>query len=216
MTKLYLFIRLKTVLLSTIPLLLLTMISACSILSTKPSLQTYVLPAEPPTTESAVPYKRPVNWSLRIIEPNVSQFLNSTRIAVQPQASEIAIYKGARWNDTVPVLFRNRLIQAFRMDGRVRAVSCEDDRFQTDYELSGDLTSFQTIYRSASDSEVLVRFDAHLTHIRTKRIIASHTFEVRQPIEGTPMNEVVKAFGLANDQLAEQMLNWTIQQAEAI
>ena len=34
--------------------------------------------------------------------------------------------------------------------------------------------------------------------------------------EGTPMNEVVKAFGLANDQLAEQMLNWTIQQAEAI
>ena len=215
MTSSNLFIRLKPVLLSTIPLLLLTMISACSILSTKPSLQTYVLPVEPPN-ESTVPYKRPVNWSLRIIEPNVSQFLNSTRIAVQPQSSEITIYKGARWNDTVPVLFRNRLIQAFRMDGRVRAVSSEDDRFQTDYELSGDLTSFQTIYRSASDSEVLVRFDAHLTHIRTKRIIASHTFEVRQPIEGTPMNEVVKAFGLANDQLAEQLLNWTMQQAGAI
>ncbi len=204
------FSRLKPVLL----LLLLSMLSACSILSTKPSLQTYLLPVKPPS-ESAAPYKRPVNWSLRIIEPNVSQFLNSTRIAVQPQASEIAVYKEVRWSDPVPLLFRNRIIQAFRTDGRVRAVSSEDDRLQADYELGGDLTHFQTVYRSATECVVLIRFDAHLTNVQTKRMIANRTFEVRQPVRGTSINEAVNAFGLANDQLAEQLLDWTIQQAGA-
>ena len=197
-------------------LLLFIMFSGCSILSTKPSLQTYLLPtASTLSSESTAPYKPPVNWSLRVIEPNVSQFLNSTRIAVQPQASEIAVYKGVRWSDPVPVLFRNRIIQEFRTDGRVRAVGSEDDRFQVDYELSGDLTSFQTVYRSVAESAVLIRFDAHLTHMRTKRIIASRTFEVRQPIMGTSINEAVTAFGHANDQLAEQLLNWTVQQTGA-
>jgi cholesterol transport system auxiliary component len=199
-------------------LLLFILLGGCSILSTKPSPQTYLLPmARLSSAEFTTPYKRPANWSLRIIEPNVSQFLNSARIAVQPQVSEseIAVYKDVRWSDPTPILFRNRIIQEFRTSGRVRAVGSEDDRFQADYELSGDLTHFQTIYRSATECEVLIRFDAHLTNVQTKRIFASRAFEVRQPVKGTSINEAVNAFGLANDQVAEQLLNWTTQQVGA-
>lgn len=109
---------------------------------------------------------------------------------------------------------RNRLIQAFRSDGRIRAVSSDDDSLQADVELSGDLSAFQGVYHVGS-SEVLIRFDARLVRISDRRIIATRQFDIRQPIKGNEMNEVVQAFGLASDQLATQVLNWTMQQSPA-
>lgn len=155
-----------------------------------------------------------INWSLRVSQPATNQFLNSSRIAVQPQGQEIAVYKNSRWSDSAPILVRNRLIQAFRSDGRIRAVSSDDDSLQADVELSGDLSAFQGVYHVGS-SEVLIRFDARLVRISDRRIIATRQFDIRQPIKGNEMNEVVQAFGLASDQLATQVLNWTMQQSPA-
>ena len=189
----------------------LILFSACSIFPKSPTLQSYLLPSY--SLNDKTPTKmRPVNWSLRISQPNTTQFLSGTRIAVQPQNNEIAVYKGIRWSDPVPVLFRNRLIQEFRTDARVGTVISDDGRSRADYELSGDLVAFQGVHQG-SDSEVLIRFDAHLKRSSDQRIIASRNFEVQQPINGKSMDEVVKAFGLASDQLADQLLNWTLQQA---
>lgn len=201
---------LRHILLSVSALILFSMLGACSIFPQSPTLQSYLLPSY--SLESGIEKKmRPANWSLRIIQPNTTQFLSGTRIAVQPQDNEIAVYKGIRWSDLTPILFRNRLIQEFRTDTRVGTVTSDDSRLRVDYELSGDLTAFQGVYQIAG-SEVLIRFDAHLKRTLDQRIIASRSFEVHQPIAGKSIDEVVKAFGLANDQLAAQLLNWTLKQ----
>lgn len=109
-------------------------------------------------------------------------------------------------------MVRNRLIQEFRTDGRIPAVSSDDDSLQADVELSGDLSAFQGVYL-AGNSEVLIRFDARLVRISDRRIIATRHFEIRQPIKGSQMDEVIDAFGLASNQLATQVLNWTLQQS---
>jgi cholesterol transport system auxiliary component len=180
-------------------------------LPSAPVSQVYLLPVPPAVS---VPHAQTVNWSLRVSQPATNQFLNSSRIAVQPQGQEIAVYKNSRWSDSAPILVRNRLIQAFRSDGRIRAVSSDDDSLQADVELSGDLSAFQGVYHVGS-SEVLIRFDARLVRISDRRIIATRQFDIRQPIKGNEMNEVVQAFGLASDQLATQVLNWTMQQSPA-
>lgn len=176
-----------------------------------PCITSLSLPVPPAVS---VPHAQTVNWSLRVSQPATNQFLNSSRIAVQPQGQEIAVYKNSRWSDSAPILVRNRLIQAFRSDGRIRAVSSDDDSLQADVELSGDLSAFQGVYHVGS-SEVLIRFDARLVRISDRRIIATRQFDIRQPIKGNEMNEVVQAFGLASDQLATQVLNWTMQQSPA-
>jgi cholesterol transport system auxiliary component len=158
-----------------------------------------------------MPRAQTVDWSLRVSQPATNQFINSTRISVQPQGQEIAVYKASRWSDSTPILLRNRLIQAFRTDGRVGAVSSDDDNLQADVELSGVLSAFQGVYNS-DNSIVLIRFDARLVRILDRRIIASRQFEIRQPIKGTDMNNVVQAFGIASDQLAAQILSWTLRQ----
>lgn len=183
------------------------MLAGCTILPESPISQVYLLPASSSPSVGGPE----LGQSLRIVQPNTSQFLNGSRIAVQPQGSEITIYSGSRWSDPTAVLVRNRLIQEFRTVGRFAFISSDDDNLQVDYELSGDLSSFQTVY-TAGQGEVVIRFDARLVRLSDRRAIATRSFVVRQPIDGSSMDHVVAAFGAASDQFAAQMVVWTQQQ----
>lgn len=111
--------------------------------------------------------------------------------------------------DSVPVLVRNRLTQELRTDGRFISVSSDEDNLQADFELGGDLSSFQGVY-NGNKGEVLIQFDTHLVQTSNRRVIASQRFVIRQPISGSSMNEVVEAFGLASDRLAADILRWLV------
>ncbi|MGF6192734.1 ABC-type transport auxiliary lipoprotein family protein [Serratia sp. 2723] len=183
-------------------------LSACTILPQSPVQQVYLLPAQPAAMAGSQASER----SVRIVQPNTSQFLNGTRIAVQPQGAEITAFSGSRWSDPAPLLLRNRLIQEFRTNGHFRSVSSDDDNLQADLELGGDLSSFQGVY-DGDRGEVVIRFDARLVRTSDRRVMASRSFAVREPIHGTSMDNVVRAFGLASDKLAAQTLAWARQQA---
>lgn len=189
------------VLIAVIPL------SACTILPQSSVQQVYLLPAQPTVAAGGQMSDR----SVRIVQPNSSQFLNGTRIAVQPQGSEITAFSGSRWSDPAPLLLRNRLIQEFRTNGHFRSISNDDDNLQADLELGGDLASFQGVY-DGDRGEVVIRFDARLVRTSDRRAIANRSFVVREPIRGKAMDNVVQAFGLASDKLAAQTLVWTYQQ----
>lgn len=183
-------------------------LAACTILPQSPVQQVYLLPAQP----AAMAGGQASDRSLRIVQPNSNQFLNGTRIAVQPQGSEITAFSGSRWSDPAPLLLRNRLIQEFRTNGHFRSVSSDDDNLQADLELGGDLSSFQGVYHG-DQGEVVIRFDARLVRSSDRRAIANRSFVVREPIHGKSMDNVVQAFGLASDKLAAQTLAWARQQA---
>ncbi|WP_447871446.1 ABC-type transport auxiliary lipoprotein family protein [Serratia fonticola] len=183
-------------------------LAACTILPPSPVQQVFLLPALPTALDGGMESKQTV----RIVQPNSNQFLNGTRIAVQPQGSEITSFSGSRWSDPAPLLLRNRLIQEFRTNGHFRSVSSDDDNLQADLELGGDLVSFQGVY-NGQQGEVVIRFDARLVRTSDREAIANRSFVVREPIHGTSMDNVVQAFGLASDKLAAQMLTWARQQA---
>lgn len=178
-------------------------LAACTVLPQRPVSQVWLLPAQPGAPAGG----QTINRSLRVMQPNTNQFINSSRIAVQPQGAEITVYSGSRWSDSVPVLVRNRLTQELRTDGRFVSVSSDEDNLQADFELGGDLSSFQGVY-SGKKGEVLIQFDARLVQTSDRRVIASQRFVIRQPISGSSMNEVVEAFGLASDRLAAEILRW--------
>ncbi len=182
-------------------------LAACTILPPSPVQQVFLLPAQPTAMAGGQASKQTV----RIVQPNSNQFLNGTRIAVQPQGSEITSFSGSRWSDPAPLLLRNRLIQEFRTNGHFRSISSDDDNLQADLELGGDLVSFQGVY-NGQQGEVVIRFDARLVRTSDREAIANRSFVVREPIHGTSMDNVVQAFGLASDKLAAQTLAWARQQ----
>ncbi|MFJ2983626.1 MULTISPECIES: ABC-type transport auxiliary lipoprotein family protein [unclassified Pseudomonas] len=185
----------------------LSLTGACSILPQSEPVDIYRLPVNQ-ASHSATP----VDWSLRLNKPLASETLAGPRIAVIPQGDVLSSYKGARWSDPVPLLVRNRLLDGFQRDGRVQRLSADDSNLQADYELAGELQAFQSEYRAGGAVEVVISYDARLVQGRNQRILASKRFEVRQPLADTQVSAVVAGFGAASDQLAGQVVNWTIGQ----
>lgn len=190
-------------------LLLLGSLTACSVLPKSQVLSTYRLPATSLPSQPAS-----ADWALRVNTPYSSQLLDSTRIAVVPPGDQISAYQGVRWSDRAPLLLRDRLVDAFRDDGRLKAVSSDESRLQADLELDGDLRAFNSEYQNGRPV-VRILFEARLVDSSSRRILASQRFEANQAAGDTSVPAVVSAFGLAGDQLARDVLQWTLTQGQA-
>ena len=189
-------------------LLLIGSLAACSVLPKSQVLSIYRLPA------SSLPsHDTTTDWALRVNKPYSSQLLDSTRIAVLPPGDQISAYQGVRWSDRAPLLLRDRLIDAFLDDGRLKAVSSDESRLQADLELDGDLRAFHSEYQNGRPTARIL-FEARLVQSGSLRILASRRFEVSQTASDTSVPAVVNAFGQAGDQLAREVLEWTLTQGQ--
>lgn len=189
--------------------LLLALLTACSILPKAETPRIYTLPAAPGGRPSA---PAQTNWALRITAPNAPRALDNSRIAVVPESNTITVYGGARWADTSPHLFRERLADAFRDSGRVAAISTDDSNLAADYELGGGLSAFQTEYVGGKP-EVVIRYDAVLANTRRHQIVGSRRFEVHEPVDGKEVPQVVEAFGRAMNKVSADVVGWALETA---
>ena len=180
------------------------LLGGCSILPKVEAPNVYLLPTTP---APATAHHSVLQESLRIATPQAAKVLDSTRIAVLPEGNVITSYQGARWSDPAPRLLRDRLLDAFRTDGRFAAVSSDDANLQADLELAGDLGAFQSEYGQGVPV-VVIRYDAQLVRGSSQKIVATHRFDIRQPVAGKDVPQVVTAFGQAVDQLAAQVTAW--------
>ena len=188
-----------------IPLSITLLLSACSLFPETRPVNVYMLPESMPVqTQSSS-----VDWSLRINTPYANQTLDSTRIAVIPDGNQINSYKSARWNDRVPVLLRERLIDTFRSDGRIKTITNDSGLINTDAELISELRAFQSEYIHGKP-EVRVQLDTHLVQRNNQQVLASYRFEVRQASKDASVASVVQAFGQATDQLSREVVAWAI------
>lgn len=180
--------------------------TACSILPKHEPVQIW----QPPEG-TAVSTAPAATFSLRVDAPNLNGMLDQTGIVVMPAPGEVSVYKGARWSASPALLVRNRLVDAF-MAAKLPLVTTDDDHFSSDYTLSGDLRAFQSEYRSGSPV-VVVRYDAQLRRGFSRRVLASRSFVVTQNPAGVDVPQIVAAFGAADDELAKQVVAWTIEAA---
>jgi cholesterol transport system auxiliary component len=181
--------------------------SACSILPKKETVQIW----QPPEN-ATVQAQAPADFSLRIDTPNLAGTLDQQGIVVMPEPGQVSVYKGARWSESPALLVRGRLVDAF-MAARLRSVTTDDDRFASDYTLSGDLRSFQSEYRGGSPV-VVVRYDAQLRRAGSRSVLASRSFVLTEQPSGTQVPAIVAAFGKADDALAQQVVEWVLETAE--
>ena len=189
-------------------LLAACLLGACSILPQSEPLDIYLLPA------AALPAQtQAVDWSLRISTPSSGELLDGTRIVVLPEPGRINTYQGARWSERTPQLMRQRLLDAFQDDARVKALSTEDQHLQADLELVSELRSFQSQYRDGRP-EALIQLDVRLVDVRAQRILASRRFNVSQVAGDTSVAAVVAAFGQAGDQLSRELVDWTLHEGQ--
>lgn len=187
----------------------LVLMVGCSVLPKAEPEIVYVLPEQNVVSRAAVTPSGP-RWSLRVLTPYSSRMVNSTRILVIPDGSEISVYKGVRWADPAPIIVRNRLVNAFRGQAPIEAVSNDSSHFVADLELGGDLNRFHVVYADGAPI-VDIQLDAFLINPSDLHIIATQRFSVQQPVNGKEVPEVVQAFGAASDKLATDLVAWALK-----
>lgn len=185
--------------------------SGCSILPGSERLDVYVLPLPAVATSVSSHDSPPVPWALRVATPLAAGAISGARIAVMPQAQRMSVYEGVRWSEPTPELLRNRLLEAFRADGRVLQLSSDQAGLHADFELDGDLVAFQSEYRGTV-VDAVIRFDARLVERSSNRIVAVRRFEARESVSGVMVPEVVEAFGRASEVVSSGIVAWTVEQ----
>jgi len=183
-----------------------SLLAACSILPTNSPVQIW----QPEEAAIAAP-ETSADFSLRVDAPNTTGPLDGTGIVVMPEPGQISNYKGARWSESPALLIRHRLVDAF-MAAKLPAVTTDDDHLASDYSLGGNLRGFQSEYRNGSPV-VVVRFDAQLRRGGARDLLATRSFVITQTPSGVDVPQVVAAFGAADDQLAQQVVAWTLEVA---
>lgn len=183
-----------------------SLLAACSVLPKREAVQIW----QPEEAAIAAPATT-ADFSLRVDAPNITGILDQTGIVVMPGPGQISTYKGARWSESPALLIRHRLVDAF-MAAKLRAVTTDDDHFASDYTLSGNLRAFQSEYRNGSPV-VVVRFDAQLRRGGARNLLATRSFVITQDPSGVDVPQIVAAVGAADDQLAQQVVAWTIEVA---
>ncbi|MGY6563195.1 ABC-type transport auxiliary lipoprotein family protein [Halomonas sp. KM-1] len=184
-------------------------LGGCQFVPERTPVAFYDLPAQPLTNSPSS--AAPVDATLRLATPRATGLLDGTRILVVPQPNRPQVYAGARWADTMPLLLRDRLLDAFHDDGRLPGVVHEDSGATADVELHSDLRSFHSEYRSGHP-EAVIRLDVRLIDARTQHLLASQRFLHYQRADSESIDHVVDAFGTAADRLAQELVDWSVMQ----
>ncbi len=190
----------------------LAALCACSLVGGKHESLTVYAPkyAAPSATADT-----PLPWHLVVQQPLAISPLDGARIVVLPQPGVIEFYKGARWRERVPVMLQELLLQAFQDSKRLIGVGTPTSGMHGDYELQMDLRDFQAEYRGASLTPVIaIRMNMQLLEYRSHRVVATHTFSIELPSDGTATGAAVAAFERGLNRVIPEIVQWTFATGE--
>ena len=157
-------------------------LSACA---SGPSGTLYDLSAARPPPAHAV------GAQFRVGQPTATADLDSDRFLVR-DSQTLATLAGARWPQTLPALFRARLVQSFQNAGLARWI--DGAAANANYEVDLDIRAFELDVQS---KEVNVDIAAWIVSLGSGRIVADQIFTLRTPVASTDPADVAAAMDQA-------------------
>lgn len=186
----------------------LGLLAGCNVLPERVPVDLYQLPPSSLTSGAG----SALEGGLRLARPATSDALGGNRVLILTEDHSFQAFPEARWAAPIPQLWRDWLLDAFWRDGRVSELSTSGDSLVARLELTGMLRAMH-VERINGQMHGVVRYDAQLVDVRTRSIIASRRFEASQRISSNDVTEAVRALGTASDQLAAELIAWTVAQS---
>jgi cholesterol transport system auxiliary component len=157
-----------------------------------------------------------VTWQLVIDEPVASRALDTDRIVVRPNPSEITYLADAKWTERAPRLVQSQLIHAFERSGKIVGIGREAMGLRADYELNCELRAFEISYAAGRALPVAhILLTAKLVRQPGAVIVASRTFDESQKVEGTTLPMSAAAFEKALNKMLGEAVAWTLSVGQA-
>ena len=139
----------------------------------------------------------PLEEQLTVGIPVASADLDTTRIALSREAGLIEYFAKGAWADNAPLLIQNRLIEAFEINGAIRAVGRDAAGLSPDLVLQTELRDFQAEYSGAGAPAGHIRISAKLIGMPARRIMHSLEVERREQAASQSLPDIVRALDAA-------------------
>jgi len=146
------------------------------------------------------------SWLLVVPEPTTLMGFNTDKILVQPAAGESTDLPDAKWNDNLPVLFQEKVIQSFENAGYAKAISRTREGITGNYQLLIDIRRFHV--STASEPAADISFMAKILD-QDGKIVDARLFEATAPTKGTDAPAYVTALDETFGKLMSDLLVWT-------
>lgn len=158
------------------------------------------------TPEASVPVAAgstaPASAAVTVVEPNVPQALDTTRIPVTSTGS-IEYLAKAFWVDTPSALFRRLLSETIGARTGRPVLDPLQFSFDPGVRLTGQLQNFGL---DATRMEAVVTYDAALA--RGADQVSTRRFEARVPVAAADRANVAPALNAAANRVAAEVADW--------
>lgn len=144
---------------------------------------------------------------LAVTEPTAVGALDSERIAVRLAPTEISFLGQAQWNERLPRLVQQRLIESFQNSERIRSVGLPGGAVVNDVGLVTDLRAF---YVDVARNMAEVEIEARIVSDASGRVVASRRFSAKAPLAGSDRPDMVAALNAAFAAVAAELVGWTL------
>jgi cholesterol transport system auxiliary component len=157
-----------------------------------------------------------VSWQLVVEEPTASGGLNSTRIALRSNPTELSYFAQAAWVDRAPQMVQTLLVESFENSHSIVAVGRKAIGLRSDFDLKSELREFQAEYDNGQGAPLVrVRLNVKLIKQPRRQIVASQNFEAVQRAAAPSMEQIVAAFDDALGKVLRQVVQWSLKHGDA-
>lgn len=182
----------------------LCLLSACVSFGGEAPPTMLVLQADDPVSAGKVK-SGDVKDALVVMVPESPRKLDTNRVTVQIDGSNIAYLKGAIWSDKPAILVQQLVTETLSARSPRLILTEMEAAGRADGSLAGQLLEFGM---DASTMEAVVSFDAVLTNRRNP--IVKRRFEVRVPVNKVDAQNAGAALNEAANRLAQEITDWII------
>lgn len=184
------------------PIVMLMLITACSMSSNEPITQTYRL------TPELTPMVQPVEAHLKVARPEVSPELNGGRIVLHIEPHRMDHYAAASWPDNLPDYLLAVLVHQLGRAGLVRSTGRGSQSGTPNYKLVLRVLDFQPVYQKTTQGipEIVMAMELTLLRSRGQTPVFHEHFRYRSPATGERMSDIIQGLNTAFETLLQEML----------
>ena len=147
-----------------------------------------------------------VRPTLQLLRPLAAPGLDTDRIAVLRNVSQLDFYAASRWPAPLPEVLQSLAINALRASGHYRAVQSEGTAVAADEVLQLEIRRCQAEYGSGGDVVVHVQLVATLGRRADRSLVASAEAESVTPVAENRLQAVIAAYRKAVGEALGQLV----------
>jgi cholesterol transport system auxiliary component len=182
-------------------LLMTSVLAGCA---SAPQNDTYSLGMAP-----VIEGKSAKSRQILVPEPTALKALDSEQLVIRVSPSEIRYLSKSQWSDRLPKMVQSRLVQAFENTGQLGGVGRPGEGLAIDYQVLTDIRSFEIT--TGGEDKAVVEIAAKILNDRTGAIKAQKIFRAVVNTPGTSNQDFVEGLDEAFNDVAGQMVSWTLQ-----